>query len=82
MQLKAYFCIELNVRVRGIDLQVFVNYPTTDEGIKQLLDNLATFKAKLLLKSIENLNVEDKVKDEVLEKMLEILNSRPKEDVI
>ncbi len=63
-------------------MQVFVNYPTTDEGIKKLLDNLATFKAKLLLKSIENLNVEDKVKDEVLEKVLEILNSRPKEDVI
>lgn len=63
-------------------MQVFVNYPTIDEGIKQLLDNLATFKAKLLLKSIENLNVEDKVKDEVLEKVLEILNSRPKEDII
>lgn len=63
-------------------MQVFINYPTTDEEIKQLSDNLATFKAKLLLKSIENLNVEDKVKDEVLEKVLEILNSRPKEDVI
>lgn len=63
-------------------MQVFINYPTTDEEIKQLLDNLATFKAKLLLKNIENLNVEDKVKDEVLEKVLEILNSRPKEDVI
>lgn len=63
-------------------MQVFVNYPKTDEEIKQLLDNLATFKAKLLLKSIENLNVEDKVKDEVLEKVLEILSSRPKEDVI
>ncbi len=63
-------------------MQVFINYPTTDEEIQQLLDNLATFKAKLLLKSIENLNVEDKVKDEVLEKVLEILNSRPKEDVI
>ena len=63
-------------------MQVFINYPTTDEEIKQLLDNLATFKAKLLLKSIENSNVEDKVKDEVLEKVLEILNSRPKEDVI
>lgn len=63
-------------------MQVFVNYPKTDGEIKQLLDNLATFKAKLLLKSIENLNVEDKVKDEVLEKVLEILSSRPKEDVI
>lgn len=63
-------------------MQIFINYPTTDEGIKQLLDNLAIFKAKLMLKSIENLNVEDKLKDEVLEKVLEILNNRPEEDVI
>lgn len=63
-------------------MQIFVNYPTTNEGIKQLLDNLAIFKAKLMLKSIENLSVEDKLKDEVLEKVLEILNNRPEEDVI
>ena len=63
-------------------MQIFVNYPTTDEGIKQLLDNLAIFKAKLMLKSIENLGVEDKLKDEVLEKVLEILNNRPEETVI
>ncbi len=63
-------------------MQIFINYPTTDEGIKQLLDNLAIFKAKLMLKSIENLSVEDKLKDEVLEKVLEILNNRPEEDVI
>ncbi len=63
-------------------MNVFVNYPTTDEGIKQLLDNLATFKAKLLLKSIRNLNVENKVKDEVLEKVFEILDSKPKKTVI
>lgn len=63
-------------------MQIFINYPTTDEGIKQLLDNLAIFKAKLMLKSIENLSVEDKLKDELLEKVLEILNNRPEEDVI
>ena len=65
-----------------IFLNIFVNYPTTDEGIKQLLDNLATFKAKLLLKSIRNLNVENKIKDEVLEKVFEILDSKPKKTVI
>ena len=65
-----------------IFLNVFVNYPTTDEGIKQLLDNLATFKAKLLLKSIRNLNVENKIKDEVLEKVFEILDSKPQKTVI
>lgn len=58
-------------------MQVFVNYPETEEGIKLLLNNLATFKAELFLKNIENLNVEDKVKDEVLEKVLEILNEKP-----
>lgn len=63
-------------------MNIFVNYPTTDEGIKQLLDNLATFKAKLLLKSIRNLNVENKIKDEVLEKVFEILDSKPKKTVI
>lgn len=63
-------------------MNVFVNYPTTDEGIKQLLDNLATFKAKLLLKSIRNLNVENKIKDEVLEKVFEILDSKPQKTVI
>ena len=63
-------------------LQVFVNYPQTEEGAKELLNNLATFKAELLLKSIDNLNVEDKVKDEVLEKVLEILSDKPSDSVI
>ena len=63
-------------------MQVFVNYPTTEENIKIFLDNLATFKAELLLKSIENLNVSDKTKDEVLEKVLEILGDSPKDSVI
>lgn len=76
------FSIDLNGKVRGIELRIFVNYPTTNEEIKQLLDNLASFKAELLLKSIENLNVEDKVKDKVLEKVLEILNDRSRKYVI
>lgn len=63
-------------------LQVFVNYPQTEEGAKELLNNLATFKAELLLKSIDNLNVEDKVKDAVLEKVLEILSDKPSDSVI
>ncbi len=63
-------------------MQVFVNYPTTEENIKIFLDNLATFKAELLLKSIENLNVSDKTKDEVLEKVLEILGDSPEDSVI
>lgn len=63
-------------------MQAFVNYPETEEGIKLLLNNLATFKAELLLKNIENLNAEDKVKDEILEKVLEILNEKPDGSII
>lgn len=57
-------------------MQVFVSYPKTEEGEKVLLDNLAKFKSELLLKSIDNLKVTDKVKDEVFEKILEILDDK------
>ena len=63
-------------------MQVFVNYPITDEGIKVLSNNLATFKAKLLLKSIDDLDADDKTKNEVLVKVLEILDNKPEGDVI
>lgn len=65
-----------------IILQVFIRYPTTEEENKILLNNLVDFKVKLLLKSIENLDYNDKVKEEVLKKILEILNSMPKDDTI
>lgn len=63
-------------------MQAFVNYPETEEETKKFLDNLAIFKAKLLLKSIENINAKDEVKDMVLEKVLEILDDKPKDSVI
>lgn len=53
-------------------MQVYVNYPKA-ENEELLLNNLAIFKAKLILKSIEDLNVDDKTKEIVLEKVLEIL---------
>ena len=58
-----------------IDLQIFVNYPETKKGEELLIDHLATFKAKLLLKSIEDLNVDDKTKEKILEKVLKALNN-------
>ena len=63
-------------------MQVFVNYPTTEEGAKLFLDNLAIFKAKLLLKSIENLNIDDKSKDEILDTVFEILEHKTNDDTI
>lgn len=66
---------------RGIILQIFENFPETELGKQELLDNLGTFKAELLLKSIENLNVSDKTKEEVLKKVFEILDKN-QDDVI
>ena len=47
-------------------MQVYINYPKTEDE-ELLLNNLAIFKAKLILKSIEDLNVDDKTKEIVLE---------------
>lgn len=55
-------------------MQAYINYPKT-ENEELLLNNLAIFKAKLILKSIEDLNVDDKTKEIVLEKVLEILDN-------
>lgn len=63
-------------------MQVFVNYPTTEEDAKLFLDNLAIFKAKLLLRSIENLNIDDKTKEEILDTIFEILENKPQDDTI
>ena len=63
-------------------MQVFVNYPTTEEGAKLFLDNLAIFKAKLLLKSIENLEIYDKAKEEILDTIFEILEHKSQNDTI
>lgn len=63
-------------------MQVFVNYPTTEEGAKLFLDNLAIFKVKLLLRSIENLNIDDKAKEEILDTIFEILENKPQDDTI
>lgn len=68
--------------LRRNTLQVFVNYPEIEATTKIFLDNLATFKTELLLKSIENLDVSDKIKDEVLEKVLKILDDKSKDSVI
>lgn len=63
-------------------MKVFVNYPQTEDGIKELLNNLMIFKTELFFKSIDNLNVEDKIKDKVFEKVLEILDDKPNDSVI
>lgn len=63
-------------------MQAFVNYPTPEEGAKLFLDNLAFFKAKLLLRSIENLNIDDKAKEKILDTIFEILEHKQQDDNI
>ncbi len=63
-------------------MQVYLNYPKANEEVKLLLKNLAIFKSNLILKSIDNLSIDAKIKDKVFEKVLEILSSSSKDDVI
>ena len=63
-------------------MQVFVNYPETIEGQKLFLNNICLFKANVLIKSIQNLNVSDYIKDDILKKVFEILKDKSNDDVI
>lgn len=63
-------------------MQVFTNYPQTEEGAEILLNNLAIFKSELLLRRIEKLNIDDKSKEEVLKKVFELLDDEPENSVI
>lgn len=63
-------------------MQVFVNYPEKIEGQKLFLNNICLFKANVLIKSIQNLNVSDYIKDDILKKVFEILKDKSNYDVI
>ena len=63
-------------------MQVFVNYPKTTEEQEIFLNNVCLFKANVLMKSIQNLNVSDYIKDDILKKVFEILKDKSNDDVI
>lgn len=56
-------------------MKVIVNYPQSKEDIELLEDNVATFKATLILESIKNLNIPDERKKQVLKDVLNHLNN-------
>lgn len=60
-------------------MKVTVNYPVSQEGIKLFYERVAIFKSELMLKCIKDLKVSDKVKEEVLKQVIEILNSKGNE---
>lgn len=53
-------------------MKVFVNYP---ENINELNSKVAEFHATLLLEKIKQTNVDDKTKQELLDKILEQLKN-------
>lgn len=63
-------------------MQVFVNYPNTKEEEDIFLNNLATFKAELFLKCLDKLNIDEKDKSLVLDKVFEILEQKNDDNVI
>ena len=63
-------------------MKVFIKYPYTKESQNIFLNNLAKFKAKLILKSIDSLKITDNNKDKVIEKVLDILNDMPNGSII
>lgn len=46
------------------------------------MNNLTKFKVELMLKNIDNLKINDKSKDKILEKVLDILNDMPNNSII
>ena len=63
-------------------MPIIINYPNTNKEMQLFLNNLAIFKAELLLKNIDNMNLNEDIKDKVLKKLLAILNDKSKDSVI
>ncbi len=55
-------------------MAVIVNFPKEDEK-DTFLNNLALFKAELLIKTLENISISAADKEKVFKKILEILET-------
>lgn len=51
-------------------MKVVVNLPTTDEGISFLKNRIATFRATLILESIDRLKLDNKEKKLILDDVI------------
>ena len=56
-------------------MELFVN-PINDEEFKLFQSNLALFKAQLLFESMDVLNYDEDVKNEILNTVIELLNDK------
>ena len=60
-------------------MELIVNYPKTEAGIREFNQAVAKFHAILLLDMIDNLNIDNVSKKKVLDGVLETLQFRLKE---
>jgi len=56
-------------------VEIYLNSPTSKEGVKQLNQAIAKLHATLLIKKIDNLKTNNKTKKKIVKKTIENLNS-------
>ena len=59
----------------GVKMNVIVNYPTDKEGLNNLSERIAEFKATLIFENIRKLNVSYEGKRKVVKDLLKGLKS-------
>ena len=57
-------------------MRVIVNLPETEEDIKELENRVADFHATLLIEKMKQLNINDKLKEKILNMILEDMKEK------
>lgn len=56
-------------------MKIKINYPSEQSGVEKLNEGIAEFKATLYIESINNLNVSEETKKEVLQNLIKELGN-------
>lgn len=56
-------------------MKIKINYPSEKSGVELLNEGIAEFKATLYIESINNLNVSEETKKEVLQNLIKELGN-------
>ena len=51
-------------------MKIKINYPSEQSGVEKLNEGIAEFKATLYIESINNLNVNEETKKEILQSLI------------
>ena len=55
-------------------MKIKINYPSEQSGVEKLNEGIAEFKATLYIESINNLNVSEEAKKQILKNLIQVLN--------